>query len=188
MKGAVHFAAVMLASFGVACTSTVDVSIDQQTNLAGYRTWNFLSLGSGNVRAPSSDPRELDARLTGLVERYLLERGFARVTGRPDFFVSYFLEVRRQAVIVTETPATEFLSSLDHSPSYEIQATESRVEIYEIGHLAILVSDPDEQRVVWRGGFEGRFRGEISPHLEDAVSSLLEHLPAPAAEHGARLE
>jgi len=188
MKGAVRFGAVMLASFGVACTSTVDVSIDQQTNLADYRTWNFLSLGSGNVRAPSSDPRELDARLTGLVERYLLERGFARVTGRPDFFVSYFLEVRRQAVIVTETPATEFLSSLDHSPSYEIQATESRVEIYEIGHLAILVSDPDEQRVVWRGGFEGRFRGEISPHLEDAVSSLLEHLPAPAAEHGARLE
>jgi hypothetical protein len=158
--------------------------IDQRKDFAGYCTWNFLSLGSGNVHAPLADTRELNAKLTRLVERGLLERGFARVTGRPDFFVTYFLEVRHQYVVLTETPAVEHLSSLHHSTSYDVQATERRVERYEIGDLTILVSDPDEQKVVWRGEFEGRFRGELSPHLNDAVSSLFDRLQSPAAASG----
>jgi len=186
MLRAVHLGAAILASIGVACASAVNVRIDQRKDFAGYCTWNFLSLEDGNVRAPLSDARELNARLTRAVEVALLEQGFVRVMGRPDFYVSYFLEVRRQLVIVTETPALEHLPSLDQSPSWEIQATERRIESYEIGQLTILVSDPDEQAVVWRGGFEGRFRGALSPHLGDAVSSLLERLPAPAAASAAR--
>ena len=58
MLRAVHFGAAILASFGVACASTVDVRIDQRKDLAGYCTWNFLSLGDGNVHAPLSDARE----------------------------------------------------------------------------------------------------------------------------------
>jgi len=188
MLRAVHFAAAILASFGVACAPAVDVRIDQRRDLAGYCTWNFLSLWDGSVHAPLHDARELGATLTRLIERGLLERGFVRVTDRPDFYVTTLLEVRRELVIVTETPATEFLSSLHHSTSYEVQASKRRVESYEIGILAILVSDPDEPGVIWRGGFEGRFRGALSPHLKDAVSSLLEGLPAPTAASGARLD
>jgi hypothetical protein len=185
MLGAVHFGAAILASFGVACASTVDVQIDQRKDFAGYCTWNFLSLGSGNVRGPISDTRQFDAKLGRLVERGLLGRGFARATDRPDFYVTYALAVRRQLVIVSETPAMEYLPSLHHTGSWEIQATERRAETYETGHLRIFVSDPHDQRVVWRGKFEGRFRDAISNHLEGAVSSLLERLPAPAAASGA---
>ena len=186
MQGAVHFGAVLLASFGVACASTRDVHIDQRKDLAGYRTWNFLAHESGSVYAPDADARALDATLTRLIERCLLERGFERVKGRPDFYVRYVLEVRRQLVSTEETPAVESLSSLHESPSYEFQATASRVEIYETGHLAILVSEPGEQTVIWRGGFEGRLRGELQPQLKDVVASVLGHFPASVAASGAQ--
>lgn len=185
MVGAVRFAAAILASLGAACASPVQVHIDQRRDFSGYCTWNFLSLWAGNVDAPLSDARDLNATLTRLVERDLLERGFVRVQGRPDFYVTLRLEVRRQYVITTETPAVQHLPSLHRETSYDIQVTQRRVEAYEIGNLAILVSDPDEEGVVWRGGFEGRFRGAIEPHLKDAVSSLLERLPSRAAASGA---
>lgn len=186
--GAVHIGAAILASFGMACAPAVDVRFDERKDFAGYCTWNFLPLWDGNVRAPLSDAQWLDARVTRLLERGLLERGFVRVTGRPDFYVTFLLKVRRQHVIVTETPAVESLNSLHHSTSWEIQASKRRVESYEIGSLAILVSDPDEEGVIWRGGFEGRFRGALSPHLKDAVASLLERLPSPADASAARAD
>ena len=100
------------------------------------------------------------------------------MTARPDFHVSYFLEVRRQLVSREETPATQSLSSLHDSPSYEVQSSERRVDVHETGHLTILVSDSGEQTVIWRGGFEGRLRGETFRQLTDAVASVFGHFPA----------
>ncbi len=186
MQGAVQLAAAILASIGVACASTVAVRIDQRKALAGYRTWNFLAQESGSVHAPAADAQALDASLQWLIGRCLLERGFARVTDQPDFTVRYALEVRRQLVSRAETPAASSLSSLHESPSYEVQVTQQRVESYETGHLTILVSDPGDPAVIWRGGFEGRLRGEIDPRLNDAVASVFEHFPASDAISGAQ--
>jgi hypothetical protein len=188
MQGSVRLGAAILAAFSLACASSVDVSIDQRKDLTGFRTWNFLTHRSGNVRAPDGNRIDLDVTLTRLVERCLAARGFERVTSQPDFYVSYFLEVRREVVVMAETPAMQTLDSLNDSASYEIQATERRVEIHELGHLSIFVTDAEEQAVVWRGGFEGRYLGAISPHLESAVASLLRHLPASAVPVGARLD
>ncbi len=188
MHGAVHFAAVTLAAFGLACASRVDVRIDQRKDLAGFRTWNFLTSHSANVRAPDGDRLVLDAALTRLVERCLEERGFERVTERPDFYVSYFLEVWRQVVVTAETPAMESLFSMNDSASYEIQTTRRRVEIHEQGRLTIFFTDSDAQAVAWRGGFEGRFLGALSPHLPSAVANLLGQLPEPVAAGGDRLD
>jgi hypothetical protein len=194
MQGALRFATASLAIFatfaffagcmilGLGCAPTVDLRIDQRRQLDGYRGWNFLAFESGNVRAPEGNSRALDAALTRLVERCLEARGFVRVTGRPDFYVSYYLEIRRQVVNVTETRAAETLQSFNHTPWYEIHANHGhRVEIYEQGQLTIFVSDPDDRAVVWRGGFGGRFRGEMASHLKDAVSSILDQLPASTA-------
>jgi hypothetical protein len=174
--------AALLASFSLACAATtVDVKIDQRKDLAGFCTWNFLPLESGNVRGPYTRTRPISNWMERLLERGLLDRGFSRVTGRPDFYVTYLLDVRRQLVIIEETPAMQHVASLDQSPSYDVQATVRRSELHETGMLTLFVSDPDEQAVVWRGGYEGRFRGQVLPHLEEAVTSLLDRLAAPAA-------
>ena len=186
MRGRARFgAAILAAAIGAACAPGMNLRIDQQGDLAGYRTWSFLPLRGGSVRASASDARALDATLTRLVERCLQERGFAQVNDRPDFYVSYVLEVRRQRVVVMETPASDYLYSMNDSPSYEVQATKHRVEIHEMGSLTIFVTDPDERAVLWRGGFAGEFRGAISPYLRSAVPDLLALLPASGASGGA---
>ena len=177
MSSAARLGAAILASFGVACASPADVSVEQRKDLAGYCTWNFLALWDGSVRAPLNDARALDTSVMRHIEKNLLERGFVRVMGRPDFYVTFRLEVTRQFVITTETPAVEHLPSLHRETSYDIQVTERRVEAFEIGDLAILVSDPDEEGVVWRGDLEGRYRGEIAPHLGEAVAKILARFP-----------
>jgi hypothetical protein len=187
MAGAVHFAAAIVALLCMGCATTLDVNVDERQELTGFCTWNFLPLWAGNVRAPHGNEPALGARLTRLVEQGLAERGFKRVTDTPDFFVTFYLDVRRQYVIVSETPATQYLNSMHHpvvSPSYDIQATQRRVEAWEIGRLTILVSDPDEQGVVWRGDLEGRYRDPIPSHLPEAVTSLLERFAAPIEAAG----
>jgi hypothetical protein len=71
------------------------------------------------------------------------------------------------------------LDSFHDSPSYWIQATKSELRTYERGFLAIVVSGGGPRRLVWRGEFEGRFRDDFSPHLEEAVRTLLERFPPP---------
>jgi hypothetical protein len=190
MHGAVRVPAALLLSLAVlpfasGCASKGDVTIEERSDLTGACTWDFLSPRSRSVHAPHSDAHALDASLARLLERGLLERGLARATDRPDLFVTYFLEVERRVVIVSETPAVEHLASLHHTPSYDIQATETRKEVHETGKLTVLVSDSADQAIAWRGTFEESFKGEVAPRLEDAVARLLERLPAP---HGGRGE
>jgi hypothetical protein len=180
MQGSLRAAAAIfacLACLGPGCATHVDVSIEQQRDLAGYRTWNFLSQRARSVDAPVSDVRGLEHAVTRFVERCMRSRGFERATERPDFHVLYFLEVRRERLILEETPAASSLHSLQ-GPVYDIQVEpRSRVETYETGRLRIFVTDAADDAVIWQGDFAGRFRGELSPHLGGAVSDLLELLP-----------
>jgi hypothetical protein len=153
------------------------VEFDEREDFSRYRTWDWLPRAARVVDAPLSHTPALDARLARLVERALRARGFERTHGPADFFVSYYLRVQREFVTVRETPAMQQLSSLHSSPSYWIQATRSELHTYERGHLAIVVAGRRQQRVIWRGEIEGRFREDFSPHLEEVVWSLLERFP-----------
>jgi hypothetical protein len=177
MRGAVHLAAAIFAALGVACATTVDVAFDEREDFSRHRTWDWLPRAARAVDAPLGHAPALDARLARLVERALRARGFERSDERADLLVSYYLRVQREFVSVSETPAMQHLSSFHSSPSYWIQAPQSKLETYERGHLVIVVAGRRQQRVIWRGEIKGRFRGDFSPHLEEVVWSLLERFP-----------
>jgi hypothetical protein len=179
MRGAVQLAAAILAALGAGCATSVDVAFDEREDFSRYRTWNWLPRAARAVDTPLGPTPALDARLARLVERALRARGFERRDGPADLFVSYSLRVQREFVTVRETPALQQLSSLHNSPSYWIQAPRSELHIYERGHLTIVVAGRRQRRVIWRGELEGRFRGDFSPHLEEAVWSLLGRFPPP---------
>lgn len=180
MGGAVRLAAAILAALGVACATTVDVAFDERADFSRYRSWDWLPGAAGAVDAPLGRAPALDARLARLVEEALRARGFERGDGGADLLVGYHLRVQREFVTVREIPAMQQLSSFHNSPSYWIQAPRSELHTYERGHLTIVVAGRRERRVIWRGQLEGRFRGDFSPHLEEAVRSLLERFPPPA--------
>jgi len=77
------------------------------------------------------------------------------------------------------TDAVQHLSSLHHSPSYEVQSTRTEVTRFEIAELLVLVIDSSERRLVWRGRLNERYRDAFTPHLAEAVSQLLAHVPPP---------
>ncbi len=179
MRGSIHLAAVLIGGLGLACTTTVHVAFDDREDFSRHRTWDWLPHEAITVHALPPDQHELDTLLTRLVEGELIARGFERSEGAADFLVASYLRVQRELMTVSVTPATQFLYSLHSSPSYAIQATTQEVHAYERAYLAIVVAEGREQRLIWRGEFEGRFRGSFAPHLGDAVSNLLDRIPKP---------
>lgn len=177
MKGSFQLVALALAWFGLGCATSVDVVFDEREDFSPHRTWSWFPGAATSVDAPFGDPYALEARLARLVERTLDARGFERSGDDADLFVAAYLGIQRQLVHVNETGAVEALHSLHSSPSYEIQSTKRQVELYEKGYLVIAVSDARRGRPIWRGAFSGRFRGDFWPHLDEAVSSLLERFP-----------
>jgi hypothetical protein len=181
---AASFAAALVAVLVSGCaTTTVDIAFDDRQDFSGYRTWGWLSRAAKVEAAPSEEPA-LDALTSRLVDRELRGRGLVLAHDGADLLVSYALRIQRQVVAVNETSAENLLPSLHASPSYLIQVTTTRVEVYDSGHLQIVVTDGRSGRVVWRGDLWARHRENFARHLPDHVSRLLGQFPeaTPASE------
>jgi hypothetical protein len=185
MRGAVHCVAIHLCALlslgiGAACSTTVDVVVDEREDFSRYRTWDFYSRAHPKVDAPYGDPRALDARVARLVEQELQQRGFERNASRPDFLVSYHLALRRRVVVIEEPAAPYLLSSHTSSASYWIEGTSRNVsQVHEDLRLAIGLSDGSGRRRTWRGVLLRTVVDASVLPLDDAVATLLDRLPSP---------
>ena len=63
MGSAVHLAAVIFGSLGVACATTVDVAFDERADFSRYRTWDWLPRAARTIEAPPSETLALDVQL-----------------------------------------------------------------------------------------------------------------------------
>src|SRR5262245_57028582 len=156
MRGAVLFAASLVAALASGCaTTTVDVAFDPAQDFSQYRTWDWLPRGK-NVYALPGEERALDRLISRLVEQELGERGLVRVRGGADLLVGYELRVRRQLVILNETGAEDLLPSHHSSPSYQVQATTRRIDVYDRGYLWVAMTDGEREGRIWRGELRTR--------------------------------
>ncbi len=191
MRGAVHRVAIRLCAIlslglGAACSTTVNVFLDEREDFSRYRTWDFFSRASPKVDAPYGDPRALDARVVRLIERELQGRGFEHRAGRPDFLVSYHLALRRRVVVVLEPMAPYLLSSHDSSASYLIEGGSRKVsQIHEDVRLAIGFADSSGRRRTWRAVLLRTLVDTPVLPLDDAVATLLDRFPRPAPRDAA---
>ncbi len=170
--------AFALISFASGCQTPM-LQIETPGDTSSYRTWNFVHPVRGVVHAPLTVGTDLDPAVAKQVEIGLSDRGFRRTTNDPDMLVYFQLVVRRQLVQQNVTGAIQHLPSLSHSPSYDVQATRIELRRYEIVDLLVLMLDPRDRRLVWRGRLNERYRDEFAPHLGEAVSRLLAHVPPP---------
>lgn len=184
MRGAVHCVAIHLCTIlslglGTACSTTVNVVVDEREDFSRYRRWDFYSRASPKVDAPYADPRALDARVARLIEQELQERGFER-SASPDFLVSYHLALRRRVVVFEEPAAPYLLSSHTSSASYWIEGASRKVsQVHEDLRLAIGLSDGSGRRRTWRGVLLRTVVDASVLPLDDAVATLLDRLPSP---------
>jgi hypothetical protein len=122
---------------------------------------------------------DLEPVVAKQVEIWLSDRGFRRTTIDPDLLVYFQLVVRGQLVKQNVTGAVQHLSSLHHSPSYDVQTTQTELRRYDVAELLVLMIEPRERRLVWRGRLNQRYRDEFTSHLGEVVSQLLAHVPPP---------
>jgi hypothetical protein len=179
-------ASLIAAYLLVACASKLDVVYDEQTDFSRYHTWAWLPAKTPSVDAPHDDPDALAARLAGEIERRLQAQGFERGAGPVDFFVSYHLALDRQTVAVEVPRALYMLSSHHSSPSYWIERSETRNQVYQVLRLVIGIGDSGG-RIAWRAVLEERTEDGAPPSVEEVekmVATLLERFPPPTRVRG----
>ena len=120
-------------------------------------------------------------RLDGLVSRALADalrrRGLVRTGDGSDLLVGYAIRVEQKFVTVNETGATDLLASHHSSPSYLIQATKTRTEVYRETSFRIHVADRKSGQGVWRADLRARFRGDIGRELSQSIFELVAEFP-----------
>ena len=131
------------------------------------------------IYAPLLVGIDLESVVAKQVEIGLSDRGFRRTPNDPDLLVYFQLVVREQLVQQNVTSAIQHLASLHYSPSYDVQTTKTEIRRYEIAELLVLMIDSKKRHVVWRGRLNERYLDEFTPHLGEAVSQLLAHVPPP---------
>ncbi len=170
--------ALGLISFASGC-GTLSLQIEEPGDVSRYRTWDFVQPVRGAIHAPSLVSVDLEPAVAKQVEIGLSDRGFRRTPNDPDLLVYFQLVVRKQLVEQNVTGAIQHLPSLHDAPSYDVQATRTELKRYEIAELLVLMIDSKKRHVVWRGRLNERYLDEFTPHLGEAVSQLLAHVPPP---------
>jgi hypothetical protein len=167
-----------LVSFASGCR-TPTLQIEAPGDVSRYRSWDFVDPVRDATRAPLLLGIDLESAVAKQLEAGLFDRGFRRAANDPDLLVYFQLVVREEQVEEYVTGAVQHVASFHHSPSYDVQATRTEVTRYEIANLLVLMLDPSERRLVWRGSLDGRYRDAFTPHLGEAVGQLLARIPSP---------
>lgn len=170
-------AVLLLATMGSGCATWMQVDLDQETDFSQYRSWGWQPREPSPRRAR---PSALDIQVARQIQSALLDRGLYYVDEDPDLLVFVRLVITPEQATEHTTPAVQRLSSLHDSASFEIQVTETVVHYYERGRLAIEVTDARQQREVWRGKIEGRYREAFRPHLNEVIVRLVGRFPISA--------
>lgn len=170
--------AFALISFASGCR-TLSLQIDKPGDVSGYRTWDFVHPVRDVIHAPLLVGIDLESVVAKQVEIVLNDRGFRRTPNDPDLLVYFQLVVREQLVQQNVTSAIQHLASLHDAPSYDVQVSRTELRRYEIVELLVLMIDSRERRLVWRGRLNERYPDSFMPHLGEAVSLLLAHVPSP---------
>jgi hypothetical protein len=158
------------------CAHSVAVDIDEQEDFSSYRTWDWMPQIRPKVVAVSGNGSALEAQMARLIEASLHEQGLERSSDHPDFYLTYFLFVKRQTEIVQQAVAPYLLVSHHSSPSYLIEGSVEERRQYNHFRLAIGVSQ-SPGRMTWRAAVVSRVPAETELPLDDAITLRLERFP-----------
>jgi len=182
MPGTVRPVAVLAAItttwLSVACApSLVDVAFDQREDFSKFRTWDWIDGAALVVHAPFEDPRAIEARLAAFIEDALRERGLERAPGRAELRVAALLVAKRSYQTFRRATAMQTLNSFHHSGSYEVQSELLEMRPIDQLRLVVYITGSRQERLIWQAALDERHLNGFAPHLDGAVSHLLERFP-----------
>ena len=162
---------------GCATRPPLTVSYDAHTDWSRFRTWDWIEGQAVVVRAPSHDEQQVQAKLTAMLESELRKRGLERTPGDGEVRVAALLVARRSVMALRRATAMQTLSSFHDMGTYEIEADATDLRPLDRLRLAVFVTGPHQEKLIWQGELNGQFLDGFTPHLDDALDSLLADFP-----------
>jgi hypothetical protein len=168
--------AALVLGLGCASQSPIQVAYDQRADLSRFRTWDWIEGDAIFVHAPY-DAAGVEARLSALVESALRERGLERAPGSAEVRVAAMLVGVRHVEAYRRARAMQTLYSNHDIGGYEVQGEEEERRTVDRCRLAILLTGPHQEQLIWKGVSEAQHANGCAPHLDEAVADLLAGFP-----------
>lgn len=186
MSGSARTAASIAAlvaclAAGCATRPPVAVSYDAREDFTRFHTWDWIEGHAVVVRAPAHDQEQVEAKLSALLESALRERGLEHAPGNAEVRVAALLVARRQLAAMRRATALQTVNSYHDTGNFEIQADVTDLRPLDRVRLAIFVTGPRQERLIWQGELNDQFLDGFTPHLDDALATLLADFPPRAA-------
>jgi hypothetical protein len=164
-------------SAGCAAPNPVHVRWDGREDLSRFRTWDWIEGDAVHVRAPFGDEAAVQEQFTALLESALRDRGLERVPGGGELRVAGLLVGMRSYQLIPRARAMQTLYSHHTMGGFEVQADDLEQRTVERCRVAIYLTGPRQERMIWQAVSEQRHSDGCVRHLDDAVAELLDRLP-----------
>jgi hypothetical protein len=162
---------------GCAAPSPIQVTWDQHEDLSQFRTWDWIEGDAVFVRSTLGADAEERAQLSSLVERALRERGLDHAPGSGDLRVAALMIGVRTYQLISRPRAMQTLYSHHHIGGFEVQGEDMERRTVDRCRVAIYLTGPRQERIIWQAVSEQRHSDGCARHLDDAVAELLERFP-----------
>jgi hypothetical protein len=166
---------------GCATPNPIQVSWDGREDLSRFRTWDWIDGDAVHVRAPFGDEAAVQAQFTALLVSALRDRGLERVPGGGELRVAGLMVGMRTYQVFRRARAMQTLHSYHDIGGYEVQADDLERRAVDRCRVAIYLTGPRQERMIWQAVSEQRHSDGCARHLDDAVAELLDRLPPRSA-------
>lgn len=160
----------------LACASPIEVMLDPAADPERWQSWDWLSDTGLLVQTPESERPGAERRLSHAIRAGFAERGYERNRGRPDLRVGVVLTARPVLRLRSQMGAVESITAY-HNGSFEVQASEKRLDRLYVYRLEIYVSEQRTGRLVWQGRLADQTSGNELSALKEGVAKLLTEFP-----------
>jgi uncharacterized protein DUF4136 len=169
---------------GCMSPAPIQVAWDKREDLTRFHTWDWIDGDAVFVRAPFGDEAGLKAQLSALLESSLRERGLERAPGSSELRVAALMVGTRTVQVFRRARAVQTLNSFHDIGGYEVQADDMEQSLVDRCRVAIYLTGPHQERMIWQAVSEQRHSDGCARHLEDAVADLLDRFPPRSAAPG----
>lgn len=162
---------------GCAGPTPIEVTWDEREDLSRFRTWDWIDGDAVYVHAPFGDDAQMEAQFAALLESALRERGLERAPGSGELRVAGMIVGSRTYQVFRRARAMQTLHSFHDIGGYEVQADDVERRAVDRCRVAIYLTGPRQERMIWQAVSEQRHSDGCARHLDDAVANLLDSFP-----------
>ena len=171
-----------LALLLAACAPRIYTEQDQDSQLAGYHRFAWLTPPASPVRDPILDSQILEARVHRAVTADLKARGYQEVApdASPDFLVTYHTSSKQTLQSTGPAFSFGFVDAFPHGYGAAAFPVGPDVETRDEGTLMLDVLDGRSKRLVWRGWTTELLTQDnySDKSVQDAVKHIFDKFPA----------